>query len=215
MKSFFSIYYEPREFYSEPASITSASKGGIAVARGWTVKKIDPYNRKVTLDDNSTITYDKCLIATGSVPKTLPALERASESVKEMIQTYRDVFDFQDLNDIVQENNSVAIIGGGFLGSELACALARHGKKKDLKVYQIFKEPGNMGKVLPEYLSLWTTKKVEAEGVEVMSETQVIDATVGENKLKLTLSNGKRVGTVSFDYYCFFPVFHIVFTTYE
>lgn len=39
--------------------------------------------------------------------------------------------------------------------------------KHKLNVYQIFKEAGNMGKILPEYLSLWTTKKVKDEGVEV------------------------------------------------
>lgn len=36
-----------------------------------------------------------------------------------------------------------------------------------MKVYQIFKESGNMGKILPEYLSLWTSDRVRAEGVEV------------------------------------------------
>lgn len=38
----------------------------------------------------------------------------------------------------------------------------------DKKVFQIFKEPGNMGRVLPEYLSKWTTHKVVGEGVEVI-----------------------------------------------
>lgn len=139
----------------------------------------------------------------GSTPKTLPAFDRADECVKEYVQTYRDVFDFQDLNDMVQESEAIAIVGGGFLGSELACALARHGKKKDLKVYQIFKEPGNMGKVLPEYLSLWTTEKVKAEGVEVISDTQVLDAKVAENKLKISLSNGKKVSLANFFLYRF------------
>lgn len=110
-----------------------------------------------------------------------------------MIQTYRDVFDFQDLSDVVEDSDAVAVVGGGFLGSELACALARYGKQKDLKVYQIFKESGNMGKILPEYLSLWTTKKVEAEGVKVMANSHVVDAFVGERKLNLILSNGERV----------------------
>lgn len=34
-------------------------------------------------------------------------------------------------------------------------------------IYQIFRESGNMGKILPEYLSFWTTEKVKAEGVHV------------------------------------------------
>lgn len=40
----------------------------------------------------------------------------------------------------------------------------------DKKVFQVFKEPGNMGRVLPEYLSKWTTNKVIEEGVTVIPE---------------------------------------------
>lgn len=39
--------------------------GGIAVAQGFTVKKIDPAKHIATLADGYEITYDECLIATG------------------------------------------------------------------------------------------------------------------------------------------------------
>lgn len=42
--------------------------------------------------------------------------------------------------------------------------------KESMKVYQLFRENGNMGKVLPEYLSLWTTEKVKNEGVQVITK---------------------------------------------
>ncbi|ELU02751.1 hypothetical protein CAPTEDRAFT_224029 [Capitella teleta] len=45
------------------------------------------------------------------------------------------------------------------------------GSKKNMKVYQVFPEAGNMGKVLPEYLSKWTMEKVANEGVEILSKT--------------------------------------------
>lgn len=38
---------------------------------------------------------------------------------------YREIFDFQKLYDITEEADTIAIIGGGFLGSEIACSLAR------------------------------------------------------------------------------------------
>lgn len=65
MRKFFSIYYEPESFYMNPRTITSLSKGGIAIAKGWTVTKIEPYKRKAILDDGTVINYKKCLIATG------------------------------------------------------------------------------------------------------------------------------------------------------
>lgn len=61
----------------------------------------------------------------------------------------------------MKEGKTIAIVGGGFLGSELACALGKLSKKYGGKVIQIFPEQGNLGKVLPEYLSKWTTDKVK------------------------------------------------------
>ena len=41
-------------------------------------------------------------------------------------------------------------------------------KNNGLKVVQFFQEEGNMGRVLPKYLSQWTTEKVKAEDVQVV-----------------------------------------------
>ena len=105
--------------------------------------------------------------------------------------------DFQELEKATSGAKSVTVIGGGFLGSELACALGHKGERTGLRllewvasfthltkhlhgtsqnpsivffffsgkgsgmsVTQIFPEDGNMGKVLPRYLSDWTTGKV-------------------------------------------------------
>lgn len=104
----------------------------------------------------------------GAQPRTLDVFDAAAQdpAVEDKVLFYRSVFDFQDLLERMENTKAVAIIGGGFLGSELACALARKGKK-DFKVNQIFRESGNMGKILPEYLSFWTTNKVKGEGVNV------------------------------------------------
>lgn len=62
---FYSIFYEPREFYSNVTNLTESDKGGVAVAMGWKVTKIDVINQIVTLDNGYEINYNKCLIATG------------------------------------------------------------------------------------------------------------------------------------------------------
>ena len=73
----------------------------------------------------------------------------------------------------------MTIVGGGFLGSELACALAYRAKangqngKPSEKITQLMPETGklillefsviwlgNISKVLPEYLSKWATERV-------------------------------------------------------
>lgn len=61
----YSIFYEPQEFYAKVNNLIESDKGGVALATGWKVTKIDVPNKTVTLEDNYEIKYDKCLIATG------------------------------------------------------------------------------------------------------------------------------------------------------
>ena len=61
----YSLFYEPEDFYVDCTKIFTHPNGGVAVARGWTVKRIDPFERKAILEDDYEISYEKCLIATG------------------------------------------------------------------------------------------------------------------------------------------------------
>lgn len=64
---------------------------------------------------------------------------------------------------------------------------------KSKNVYQIFREKSIMAQVLPEYLSEWTTKKAEAEGVKVVPSKEVEDFKYKNSQLSLVLSGGKTV----------------------
>ena len=91
---------------------------------------------------------------------------------------------------------SITIFGGGFLGSELAVALGNRGRKADFEVIQAYQEAGNMGKVLPDYLSEWTTDKVRSEGVTVLPNNTLKAVTKGDSSnLKVTMKSGKVVDT--------------------
>lgn len=62
----------------------------------------------------------------GSTALNLPLFEDSSQDVKEKVTLFRGIFDFEELEDIIESGSkSVAVIGGGFLGSELACSIAR------------------------------------------------------------------------------------------
>jgi len=63
----------------------------------------------------------------GASPKTLSIFESAEDEVKDKVITFRTKDDFLDLKENLSDSNckNVVIIGGGFLGSELACALAK------------------------------------------------------------------------------------------
>lgn len=190
-----SLFYEADEFYVDPVKLMETENGGIAVCQGYHVKKVDSCNQEITLTDGKKITYNKCLIATGCSPKTLEVFESAPRSMKENISKFRTPFDYERLKKICDTKGSIVIVGSGFLGSELACALAQYGRDKDVKIYQVFHESGNMAKVLPEYLSKWTTKQVQEQGVCVIPQAQVSEVSSVHNHIKLDLSNGQSILT--------------------
>ncbi|XP_038057403.1 apoptosis-inducing factor 1, mitochondrial-like [Patiria miniata] len=190
-----SILFEPDSFYCDPTELSERENGGVAIMKGHKVVSLDVHSKTVTLDDGKEVKYDKCLLATGGTPRNLPAFRKAGEEVKKRITLFRNIKDFLALDDITQTAKSIVIIGGGFLGSELACALGRRGKETGMKVTQVFPEKGNMARVLPEYLSKWTMKKVKHEGVDVISNVFLKSAGYdkSEEKVVVRLNDGRQL----------------------
>ncbi|KAM9326544.1 apoptosis-inducing factor 1, mitochondrial [Gastrophryne carolinensis] len=190
-----SIFFQPPSFYVAPGELMSSEHGGVSVLTGKKVMHLDVRENKVRLNDGTHISYDKCLIATGGTPRNLPAIERSSDEVKRRTTLFRKVSDFRSLESLSSSVGSITIIGGGFLGSELACALGRKGQQTNLEVIQMFPESGNMGKVLPEYLSHWTTEKVKREGVNVITDAVVKSVNYQKGKLHINLKDGRQIQT--------------------
>ncbi|XP_077596452.1 apoptosis-inducing factor 1, mitochondrial isoform X2 [Stigmatopora nigra] len=190
-----SIYFQPSSFYIPPEELGNAENGGVAVLTGKKVVHMDVRGNKVKLDDDVEVSYDKCLIATGGVPRNLQVIDRAEDEVKKRTTLFRKIEDFRSLDKVSRTIKSITVIGGGFLGSELACALGRRSQDSGLEVIQMFPEKGNMGKVLPEYLSNWTTEKVKTEGVKVISEALVKSVSCKDDQLEIKLKDGRLVKT--------------------
>ncbi|KAM8966124.1 apoptosis-inducing factor 1, mitochondrial [Sarcophilus harrisii] len=190
-----SIYFQPPSFYVSAQDLPYIENGGVAVLTGKKVVQLDVRDNLVRLNDGSQITFEKCLIATGGTPRNLSAIDRAGPEVKSRTTLFRKIGDFRALEKISREVKSITVIGGGFLGSELACALGRKARIMGTEVIQLFPEKGNMGKILPEYLSNWTTEKVRREGVNVMPNAVVQSVGVKSGKLLITLKDGRKVET--------------------
>jgi len=185
-----SLYFEPKAFYMDVDKLEEAKNGGVSVVTGKRVVKIDSDNQMAHLEDGSQIKYGKCLIATGGKPKTMNVLSNLPEDLTDHVTLFRKVDDFLYLDKKVDSARSVTIFGGGFLGSELAVALGQRSKLGQLEVNQVFQEGGNMAKVLPEYLSDWTTEKVKSEGVNVISNSRIKSVSKKENgRLNVELTN--------------------------
>ena len=186
-----SVFYEDKEYYCTPEELETMEGGGVAVLTGRTAVDLSAYRKKLVLDNGSTVTYDKCLLATGGTPKNLPVFENASELVQQRVTLFRRTADFRRLQEVAGTAKNIVVVGGGFLGSELAVALATKAKDSGSTVTQVFPETGNLAKVLPEYLSQWTTRKVAEAGVTVVPETTVTKACPSDDgRVTLQLSSG-------------------------
>ncbi|KAF2355994.1 Mitochondrial apoptosis-inducing factor C-terminal domain [Trinorchestia longiramus] len=203
-----SVYFEHPQYYTPTSELSTRPNGGVALLKNIRVTKVDPTFRTAFLEDGTAIRYEKCLIATGEAgsgvphsatggkPKSLVVIEQSGSDVVEKTTLFRGVADYRRLEKVVSQGKHVTIVGGGFLGSELACAIGHKSKKTGGSVSQVFPESGNMGKVLPEYLCRWTTNKVRNEGVEVITDSFLKHASpTSDGRVKLLLNTGKTITT--------------------
>ncbi len=173
------LLLQPNSFYSE---------NSVKVKLGCRVQSIDPGSKKAILDDGSTVSYTQALIATGARPKALANVPLLAGK----ITTFRSLTDFLSLKRslIEKPGQRVLIVGGGFLGSELAVSLAQFGSK----VTYIFPESGPMALVFPKYLSEWTRDKLTALGIKIIPRTTVEQLQTGDTKeIHVQLSNGEAL----------------------
>lgn len=97
-------------------------KRGIKILLNDTVRSIDRSSRNIITTKNGRIKYDKLLIATGASPKV--PKEFSDIGVKGI----RSLEDAKALNDRINHAKTIAVIGDGILGLELAAALVERGK---------------------------------------------------------------------------------------
>jgi NADPH-dependent 2,4-dienoyl-CoA reductase/sulfur reductase-like enzyme len=105
---------------------------------------------------------EKILLATGGTPRHLPF-------GGEEIIYYRTLESYRRLAKISELNQNFAIIGGGFIGAEVAAALAMNGKK----VTMLFPEDGIGARMYPHDISRFLNEYFRKQGVEVLTGEEV------------------------------------------
>ena len=148
----------------EPQPVLLLDEGMIAslnaiFVRGVKAIGIDRKAKALVLEDGRALSYDKLLIATGAKPR------RLSIEGGELAYTLRDFADGDHLRSRLRQSKSAAIIGGGFIGLEVASSA----RKLGLEVTLVEAQPRILMRGVPEEIA----KVVHGRHVEAGVTMQV------------------------------------------
>jgi 3-phenylpropionate/trans-cinnamate dioxygenase ferredoxin reductase component len=137
---------------------------GVDLHLGRTGRLLDLQHKRVVDDRGTEYGFDKLLLATGVTPRRLPVGGH-------WITYYRTLKDYQRLRQEAARGQRFAVIGGGFIGSEIAAALAMNGKE----VVMILPEAGIGSRLFPSDLAVFLNDYYREQGVEVLTHSMVTD----------------------------------------
>jgi NADPH-dependent 2,4-dienoyl-CoA reductase/sulfur reductase-like enzyme len=138
-------------------------------------------DKKVLRDDHGEeYRYEKLLLATGGTPNRLPFGEGD-------ILYFRTFRDYKQLREMTEEGDHFAVIGGSFIGSELAAALTMVGKKVTI----IFPDPVICANIFPADVSQYLNDYYREKGVEVVTNDSVEGVQRNGSRLTVRTRGGR------------------------
>jgi 3-phenylpropionate/trans-cinnamate dioxygenase ferredoxin reductase subunit len=168
------VSLEPNPPYNRPPLTKGLWKGkpfdsiwrhtpslGVTLRLAHRIVSLDAGSLVATDDQGEQYHGEKLLLATGGTPR------RLSFGEDEIIY-YRRLEDYQRLADMTGTGKSFIVIGGGFIGQEIAAALALNGKK----VTMLFPEDSLGARLFPHDLSVFLNRFYREKGVRLVRAEQ-------------------------------------------
>jgi 3-phenylpropionate/trans-cinnamate dioxygenase ferredoxin reductase subunit len=133
------------------------------------VSSLDPAGHTVGLPDGSTVPYDRLLLATGSASRRPPIPGSDAHGVHYL----RTIDDAVELNPVLTEGSSLAVVGAGWIGLEVAASARQRGV--DVTVVETAKQPlvAALGETVGEVFA----NLHRDHGVDLRLEAQVEEIT--------------------------------------
>jgi NADPH-dependent 2,4-dienoyl-CoA reductase/sulfur reductase-like enzyme len=152
---------------------------GAEVIVGRRIVRLDLDARRATDDAGVEYQWEKLLLATGGRPREVPDWEG--------VLYYRTFDDYRWLRTHAAAGSRVVVIGGGFIGSELAASLVGIG----VSVTMVVPEDGICARLFPAGLSAFVTDYYRERHVEVLTGETVSAVARG----RVTLGSGRELET--------------------
>ncbi len=146
--------------------------------------RIERDARKVRLADGRMLAYDRLLLATGSVPRRLPMQAAGTRCV--YLRTFADAL---AIRAHLRPGGRVAIVGGGFIGLELAASARRLGAA----VTVIEAQPRILMRGVPAGIAEAVHRAHVSEGVDILCGAGISAIEDGGGGVRIALSDGRRI----------------------
>ncbi len=173
------------EFTWEKVPLGTADDTGADIRLQTRATALRPNEHEVDAGGD-TFSYGKLLIATGGKPVPLPIEDHSNG---ERALTFRTAEDYRHLRALAKDVDRIAVVGGGYIGSELAAALVQN----DVETVLIHTGSVLGDAVFPAALAERFEKLFRDAGVEIVSGSKVAGGEVDATGARLELENGDEV----------------------
>jgi 3-phenylpropionate/trans-cinnamate dioxygenase ferredoxin reductase subunit len=155
---------------------------GVDLHLGRRATTLELPGKRIVDDLGAEYTFDKLLLATGGTPRRLPF-------GGDRVMYFRTLDDYRRLRGLADRGKTFAVIGGGFIGSEIAAALAIQG----CKVTMLFPDDGIGARVFPEDLARFLIGYYGEKGVDVRPGQRVTGIAESGSRVAVETKSGFRV----------------------
>lgn len=171
-----SIQLRPDNFYAD---------NRIELIKGDKVERIDRAAKVIVTASGRELGYDKLAITTGTRPRPLD-LPGANLSG---VHALRSFLHAADLRDDIQQHQNIVIIGGGFIGLEVAACAAGLGKTVTVLEYA----PRLMGRAVSTVSSDFFKAYHESIGVRIITDARIERIEGAARATSVSLHNGQQI----------------------
>lgn len=176
------------EAHPAPKHVADAERfaeRGIDLITGRDAVAVDREERTVKLSDGSSIAYDKLLLATGATARKLPM----AEALGDRAVTLRTFDDAVHIRGLLKPGVRVVIIGGGFIGLELAASA----RKRGAEAVVIEAQPRILMRGVPEPIAVVIAERHADAGAEIITGQGISAITGDAGGVTVELADGRRI----------------------